>query len=203
MHAESIGTTARGGPIDALYSSRSMTHDRTSIDWRDPSLQALLEALGVEIAEGTVKVPFELGPGAGRIHVAAVGWATVELDRAETDLGAELETTFEPAPRDALLGASVRRSTGGSASNEPRILILEPDTEGRLSGALAKHGEGPIALYLGVPHLEALRATLSIRAGNGPLGPARLVLAGQPWGPFLILVESASREHPDRVPSEP
>jgi hypothetical protein len=176
-----------------------MAHDQSHIDWKDPGLRGLFDALGVEIAGGIVKAPFELGPDAGPVHLAAIGWATVDLDRAETDLGAELGTTFEPSPRDALLGASVRRST----RNEPRILLLEPDTEGRLSGALAKHGEGPIALYLSVPRLEALPATLSIRAGNGPLGPARLVLAGQPWGPFLILVEGPSPEDSDRVPSEP
>ena len=176
-----------------------MAHDQIHIDWTDPGLQTLLEALGVEIVDGTVRLPFELGPGAGPIHVAAIGWATVELDRAAASLGAELGTTFEPAARDALLGASVRRS----AREKPRILLLEPDTEARLSGALAKHGEGPIALYVSVPRLEALSTTLSIRAGHGPLGPARLVLAGQPWGPFLILVERPSRHFADRVPSEP
>jgi len=82
------------------------------------------------------------------------------------------------------------------------LLILEPDTEGRLSGALAKHGEGPIALYLRLARLQALPGTLSIRAGNGPLGPARLVISGDPWGPFLILVEGAPPDAADRVPSE-
>lgn len=176
-----------------------MTHDQVRIDWTDPSLQALLDALGVEIVDGTARLPFELGPGAGPIHGAAIGWATVELDRAAASLGAELGTTFEPASRDALLGASVRRST----AKEPLILIEEPDTEGRLSGALARRGEGPVALYLRIRSLERLPGQLSIRAGSGPLGPARLVLAGQPWGPFLILVEGLSKQVADRVPSEP
>ncbi|HLY13657.1 MAG TPA: hypothetical protein VKR24_04860, partial [Candidatus Limnocylindrales bacterium] len=88
---------------------------------------------------------------------------------------------------------------------EPPILIEEPDTEGRLSGALAKHGEGPIALYLRVTDLSALPGTLSIRAGSGPLGPARLVLNGPPWGPFLILIGPAgpATGNADRVPSQP
>ncbi|HEY7935918.1 MAG TPA: hypothetical protein VID26_02190 [Candidatus Limnocylindrales bacterium] len=177
-----------------------MAHDQVSFDWTDPSLRALLDGLGVEIVDGALKPPFELGPGTGPIHVAAVGWATVELDRAAEDLGTQLGTTFEQAHRDALLGATVRRSTSG----DPGILLLEPDTEGRLSGALARFGEGPIALYVGVPGLGRLQAQLSIRAGTGPLGPARLVLAGQPWGPFLILVErEASKQAADRVPSEP
>jgi hypothetical protein len=175
-----------------------MAHDQVPIDWTDPSLRALLDALGVSMVDGTVQVPFELEQGA-RAEVAAIGWATVELDRAAASLGTKLQTTFEPTSRDALLGASVRRSTG----KEPLILIEEPDTEGRLSGALARHGEGPVALYLRVPSLEQLPGQLSIRAGSGPLGPARLVLAGQPWGPFLILVEGLSKQVADRVPSEP
>jgi hypothetical protein len=176
-----------------------MAHDQIRINWTDPSVQALLDALGVEIVDGMVKAPFELGPGAGSIQIAAIGWATVELDRAAAILGEEVGTTFTPATRDALLGATVRRSIG----TEPQILILEPDAEGRLAGALAKHGEGPIALYLGVQDLQALPGTLSIRAGNGPLGPARLVLGGKPWGPFLILVADQSPPSADRVPSEP
>jgi hypothetical protein len=177
-----------------------MAHDPIRIDWTDPSLRTLLDQLGVATRGDTVTVPFDLGPGTGTVHLAAVGWATVELDRAAASLSAELGTSFEPTNRDALLGASVRRST----SNEPGILLLEPDTEGCLSGALAKHGEGPVALYLLVPILQQLPATLSIKAGSGPLGPARLVLSGQPWGPFLILVEQGpSNEAADRVPSEP
>ena len=163
-----------------------------------PGFEGLLHALGVSIVDSALTLPFDLRPNAEPIYLAGVGWATVELDRAEASLGAELATKFEPTGRDALLGATVRRSTGHS----PGLLILEPDTEGRLSGALAKHGEGPIALYLRLARLQALPGTLSIRAGNGPLGPARLVISGDPWGPFLILVEGAPPDAADRVPSE-
>ncbi|HLY14823.1 MAG TPA: hypothetical protein VKR24_10765 [Candidatus Limnocylindrales bacterium] len=176
-----------------------MAHDQIGIDWTDSGFQALLDPLGVSFIGGAVQLPFDLG-SRGRAEVAAIGWATVELDRAAAQLSAELGTTFEPAIRDALLGATVRRSTG----TEPPILIEEPDTEGRLSGALAKHGEGPIALYLRLAHLDQLPSQLSIRAGNGPLGPARLVLNGPPWGPFLILVGPAgpATGNADRVPSQ-
>lgn len=176
-----------------------MSHDANRIAATIPGFGTLLDALGVAIVAGRVTIPFDPGSDARDVELVAVGWATVELDRAAADLGAEHDTTFEPTSRDALLGASVRRSMG----KEPLILIEEPDTEGRLSGALAKHGEGPTALYLRVPRLEALPGTLSIRAGNGPLGPARLVLQGAPWGPFLILVEEPSKQDADRVPSEP
>jgi hypothetical protein len=174
-----------------------MSHDTDRIDRRIPGLQALLETLGVSIVDHTVKVPFNLGPDPPNVELAAIGWATVELDRAETDLSAEFATTFEPTIRDALLGASVRRST----ADRPRILILEPDTEGRLAGALAKHGEGPVALYLRVAKLEALPRTLSIRRGNGPFGPARLVIGAAALGPFIILVEQRAPADADRVPS--
>jgi len=173
-----------------------MSHDRNRIDRRIPGLQVLLETLGVSIVDGAVTVPFGPGSDAGPTELAAIGWATVELDRAEADLGAELATTFEPASRDALLGATVRRSTTGG----PEIVLLEPDTEGRLAGALARHGEGPIALYLRVPGLDEIPAQLETRPGTGPFGPARLVLNGPPAGPFLILVDPAPA-HADRVPS--
>ncbi len=209
MQAESSGPSRAEPSNDAPYPSRPMNHDRNRVDWEIRGFRNLIGTLGLSIVEGRVTVPFNLGPDAGpnsgSIKLAAVGWATVDLDRAEADLGAELATTFEPSSRDALLGAAVRRSTGGSTDGtgtEPAILLLEPDTEGRLSGALARHGEGPVALYLRVPRLESLPTTLSIRAGSGPLGPARLVLRGSPWGPFLILVADRSPGSEDRVPSK-
>jgi hypothetical protein len=182
-----------------------MSHERNQVEPEIPGIGPLLEALGVSIVDGVVTLPFDLGQTVAGAHLAAIGWATVELDRAEADLGAQLGTSFEPTNRDALLGATVRRSTGIG----PPIFIEEPDTEGRLTGALAKHGEGPVALYLRVTDLSALPGTLSIRAGSGPLGPARLVLDGKPWGPFLILVgpPGPPSEPPppdaERVPSEP
>ncbi|MGH2465205.1 MAG: hypothetical protein ACRDGI_07080 [Candidatus Limnocylindrales bacterium] len=175
------------------------SRDSQRTDETIPGFGALLDALGVSIVAGRVTAPPELGRKAGRIEVAAIGCATVELDRAAASLGAELDTTFEPTHRDGLLGASVRRST----KQDPSILLLEPDTEGRLSGALAKHGEGPVALYLRVASLDALPVTLSTRNGVGPLGAARLVFKGPQWGPFLILVAGPSKIDPDRVPSEP
>jgi hypothetical protein len=132
------------------------------------------------------------------IDILAVGWATVESERAATALGGE----WRPAPRDALLGASVQRSTG----REPPILLLEPDSEGRLAGALARHGEGPIALYLradGKTADERGLAQARTRAGAGPLGRQWLVLAGPPAGPFLLLVDGPAPPDAEQVPSEP
>ena len=158
-----------------------MTDEPARIDWADPRLRGLLEALGLE---------------AGRSDIAAIGWATVDLERAESELGGE----WLPAPPDRLLGASVRRAT----ANEPQILLLEPETEGRLARALARHGEGPIALYLRGAS-EAANEPPKTRLGSGPFGPERLVLDGSPAGPFLILLDAADpgRGDTDRVPSEP
>ncbi len=180
-----------------------MTIDPIRIDWTSPGFRDLLAALGISIVDGARRAAIERSPGRRvEAEVAAVGWATVDLDRAEAELGAAFATTFEAAPRDALLGATVRRS----ARTEPTVLLLEPDTEGRLSGALARYGEGPVALYLRLAAgatIPAPPAGFVTRAGSGPLGPARVVLSGSPWGPFLLFVESAPPDEPDRVPSEP
>jgi hypothetical protein len=123
------------------------------------------------------------------------GWATVELDRAEVEVAAALagrpglgEPRAEPAPDERLLGARCRllRFPGGR-----EILLLEPSTEGRLAAALARRGEGSVALYLFVDAgavERARRAGFRLSSlGRGPFGPERLVLAGRRWGPFLLL----------------
>ncbi len=84
------------------------------------------------------------------------GWATVELDRAEEEvrkvLVAELlfrdvaaaELLFRHTPRSALLGARCRRAR---TPDGEWIVLLEPDTEGRLGAFLARHGEGWAATW--------------------------------------------------------
>jgi len=125
-----------------------------------------------------------------------VGWATVELDRAEQEVGAILAgrdgahaPRVEAAIGDRLLGARCRRL---GTADEQEVLLLEPSTEGRLAAALARHGEGFLARYHIVDSEAPERARragfdLSPR-GGGPLGPERLVLGGPRWGPFLLLV---------------
>ena len=127
---------------------------------------------------------------------AVGGWGTVELDRAEIEVGealATLGTDPRPGPREApgdeILGARCRilRSAG-----ERQLVLLEPSTEGRLAAALARHGEGPLALYLLVADDAPERAreagfALSSEVA-GPLGAERLVITGPRWGPFVLLV---------------
>lgn len=141
------------------------------------------------------------------------GWATVELDRTEAsfgaasgpsgsvafpatraapggardDLGDEVRDELRDA-RDELLGALARviRTT-----DQRDVVLLEPFTEGRLAAALARHGEGFVALYLMANSEALVRARAAgfvlSSVGLGPFGPQRLVVEGPRWGPFLVL----------------
>lgn len=132
----------------------------------------------------------------------AVGWATVELDRAEIEVAALVAagTAREPSttalPDDSLLGARARAVW--LAENGPSIVLLEPSTEGRLAAALARFGEGPAVVYVGTsagpPGLDADRlrgAGVAVsREEPGPFGPQVLVPGERPWGPHLIVTKS-------------
>src|SRR5436190_19537373 len=84
-------------------------------------------------------------PWLADLPVAGIGWATVELDRAARELASV--GAFVAAPRDAALGASAMRSPV-QKGGPPAIVLLEPDTEGLLAAALARFGEGVLAVYL-------------------------------------------------------
>jgi len=125
-------------------------------------------------------------------RMVITGWATVELDRAELEVAALAHLSGRPgaeaAPATRLLGARCRilRLAG-----DRDVLLLEPSTEGRLAGALARFGEGPLALYLladaGAPE-RARRAGFRLTSErDGPFGPERLAIAGPRYGPFLVL----------------
>jgi hypothetical protein len=163
---------------------------------RDRGLFERLRMLGLERV--SIEVLHDPGSGAGdrldrleldRPEVAdegvaeggpvlGVGWATVDLERAASDAG--LPTLELPA--DRLLGARAARLGGGP------LVLLEPNTEGRMAAALARRGEGPIALYVAAADL-AIPTTTGPTA-VGPFGPAMLLEPGLPWGPFLLGVDS-------------
>jgi hypothetical protein len=136
---------------------------------------------------------------ADAVVLHALGWGTVELDRAE----AELEPWLGPrAPgpaerRDPHLGARVvlRRASGLPGS---WTALLEPSTEGRTAASLARDGEGPIALYLrpagGIGGWAAQAAPL-----DGPFGP-QLLLSGGLTGPHLVVTEGREPAGPDGQP---
>ena len=130
------------------------------------------------------------------------GWATVELERAARELAAGLGIdagAWVPAPRDALLGARAW-SAPTPVDDGPAIVLLEPDTEGRLAATLVRFAEGVAAVYLRDPVAGAaapdpesteVRASAAVEgtAAQSALGPARVVPGGPAWGPHVLLLE--------------
>jgi hypothetical protein len=134
----------------------------------------------------------------GDLCVLALGWATVDTERAATEFvnALDLPGTATSVDRDRLVGAYAHqlideRFPGG------RLLILEPSTEGRLAASLARDGEGPAVLYLGafggldawIAHARTLGVVVS-RAEDGPLGRSILILGGSPSGPHLVVADA-------------
>lgn len=114
-----------------------------------------------------------------RLRVVAVGWATVEADRAfdELDVLLGAPSGWVPQARDELLGASVwqRDPSPGGDVDGIHLLVLEPDTEWRLAANLARFGEGVGAVYLAAPNEVA----------------DRVAAVNPRWGPFAIVRSSA------------
>jgi hypothetical protein len=129
-----------------------------------------------------------MAAGSGGGHRAlAVGWATVELDRAAAELAEELgfaAAAFLPAADSVVLGARCRVAYGVLREGAP-LAILEPRTEGRLAGALARHGEGPTVTWARSDGSRGVSPPLQ----PGPFGPERLQPGAARFGPFLLLIE--------------
>ncbi|MBI2782357.1 MAG: hypothetical protein HYX55_11265 [Chloroflexi bacterium] len=106
------------------------------------------------------------------LPLAAIGWATVEHERAERELEAALGpgAPWLPLDRDPALGA--RRWARAAVGRSPAVVILEPDTEGRLAASLARFGEAVATVYL----------------GTGPVGQGRLIRGGHAWGPHVVVL---------------
>jgi hypothetical protein len=129
----------------------------------------------------------EGGPAeASRPGVVGIGWATVDLDRAASELAGGLGLprggAFQTAAAEPFLGAFTRRVRVGSG---PWIVLLEPSTEGRLAAFLVRHDEGVAAVYVRASALEPGSAQAAVL---GPMGLQR-PLAGDRWGPWLVAVE--------------
>jgi hypothetical protein len=125
-------------------------------------------------------------PWLADLPLAGIGWATVELDRGARELSDA--GPFDDAPRDTALGASARRSPSARRDRSV-ILLLEPDTEGPLAAALARFGEGVLAVYLGPLDRADVDDTPGLGPSRpGPLGPTRLVIGRPSWGPHVLVL---------------
>jgi hypothetical protein len=136
-------------------------------------------------------------PSPRPLRLVGVGWATVELDRADDELGPwlgdpqALATDVEPH-----LGAALR-ARGAAGMPGDTFVLLEPNTEGRLAASLARDGEGPCAVYLrpagGLTAWVAAARAREVALGTrraGPFGPQVLLVGGGAAGPHLLLVDT-------------
>lgn len=127
--------------------------------------------------------------------VIAVGWATVELDRAAAELADRLVpgTSFRAAPDCVHLGAACRvGALAEPIDGASVVVILEPSTEGRLAVTLARHDEGWCATWTDQAGLDAAADTQRSASRPGPFGPERLILGGPLHGPHRLLVVPAT-----------
>lgn len=130
-------------------------------------------------------------------EVVALGWATVDFERAAADHGGALApaTRFELAPRSEVLGARCLRARtvpGATVAGQAMagwLVLLEPDTEGRLAGFLARNGEGWAATWL-APSSTGMSAP----ARPGPFGPERLMPGSPADRAFLLRLVAATIE---------
>lgn len=118
----------------------------------------------------------------------AKGWATVDLARAAGEMRGSVAdgASFEDVARSEVLGATCRRAPGIDVD---WIVLLEPDTEGRLAGFLARHGEGWAATWERSVHGFAVSGG---RAAGGPFGPEVLAPDQSIGGPYVLLVTAAT-----------
>ena len=142
----------------------------------------IVEALRGAIASATVDRTSPTDDTAPRL--VAIGWATVETDRAIAELADALATdgsAFAAAPGSTVLGSYVLVADGlldGAVS----LAVVEPSAEGRLAAHLARHGEGPTIAWLAEPGPDPTDP-----GSDGPFGPERL-LAPRPDGLLRLLV---------------
>jgi len=124
---------------------------------------------------------------AGAVAPHAVGWATVDMDRALLDLAGDLgiaPEAFADGVACRALGARCRvveDSLPGGLS----LAILEPATEGRLAATLARLGEGPAVVWYTTD--EASDAG-PIPWRPGPFGLERHVPGDPVHGPHRLLI---------------
>jgi hypothetical protein len=153
------------------------------------SPSTVLEEVLLEVGIGP-----SMPSGGGR--PLAVGWATVELDRATRELGGVLGIDFVDAAPSVHLGAACRRSS--TTVEGVDVVLLEPETEGRLAATLVRHDEGWAAVWLAAdPGQPSRRPRVRLSAARpGPFGGERLVLGAAITGPHHLWVEAATIREP-------
>lgn len=137
------------------------------------------------VSEAHLRLEAVLPGQSSDARALAIGWATVESERAEAELVQALGErigSFTDALGDRLLGARCRTATGGPASF---LTILEPTTEGRLAGSLARLGEGPVAVWF---TLAPGPTDGTSAPAHGPFGPERLLVRGPRDGRHIFLL---------------
>jgi hypothetical protein len=124
----------------------------------------------------------------------ARGWATVDLDRARAQLAPLLhaDAAFEPVARSVVLGARCVRGRAAADDEGAWIIVLEPDTEGRVAASLARHGEGWMATWVAAAASDPPRVAATTTPG--PLGPESLEPGAARAGPFRLRVSPATIE---------
>jgi hypothetical protein len=110
----------------------------------------------------------------------AVVLATLELDRAVSDLAPALGGDWHDAGTDDVLGARCRRMQLGRGV----LVLAEPATEGYVAACLAQWGEGPVALALDGT-ADAGRAVTTNPVTDGPGTWVRL---GPGTAPYLLFL---------------
>jgi hypothetical protein len=141
------------------------------------------------------------------LDLVAVGWATIDFDRAIVDLSVTLGLqpgAFAAAADDVALGARCLVASGALAGSRVPLdlVLLEPSIEGRLAATLARSDEGPAAAWLATDDLR--RATMAWRGAgttvaaprDGPFGPTSLLLDAPIHGPHRFLVQRAAGNIP-------
>jgi hypothetical protein len=167
-------------------------HDRDGNAPIDPVDGDEAESGGPTDLDDLRELALQVAPQLGDHPIVALGWATIDLDavrrRIEDDAGFG---AFDSARRDDHLGARAAVHRPGAVSGAPIEVLLEPDTEGRLAASLARHGEGFAAIWFGPAAGEDRELPEGFGTlADGPLGPARLLLGGPPWGLSVFLLES-------------
>jgi hypothetical protein len=119
----------------------------------------------------------------------ALAWAAVDLDRAISEIALGLglsKDAFDLSVDSEILGARGRMSPAAIAGVS--LVILEPSTEGRLAAALARYGEGPVAVWFLGQEVAEIAGGAFGQEQPGPFGPERLASGGLVGGLYRIIV---------------